>query len=49
MLTIVARPLLLDGHLDLGRLALAAGVAAGILAVLSWVAVRLLASLVTAD
>jgi ABC-2 type transport system permease protein len=49
LLTVAARPLLLDGHLAAGRLAVAAGVAGGILAVLAWIASRQLARLVTAD
>jgi ABC-type multidrug transport system permease subunit len=49
LLTVAARPLLLDGHLAFGRLAVAAGVAVGVLAALSWIAARQLHGLVTAD
>ena len=49
LFTVAARPLLLDGHLDLGRLAVAAGVATAILAALGWLAARQLTNLVTAD
>lgn len=49
LLTVAARPLLLEGHVAASRVALAAGVAAVILAVLTWMASRLLAGLVTAD
>lgn len=49
LLTVAARPLLLDGQVAAGRLALAAGVVTGVLAVLAWAATRLLDGLVTAD
>lgn len=49
LLTVAARPLLLDGHLAAGPLALAAGVAGAVLVVLAGVAARQLANLVTAD
>ena len=49
LFTIVARPLLLHGHLAVGRLAVAAGVAAAILAMLAWISARQLHNLVTAD
>jgi ABC-2 type transport system permease protein len=49
LLTVATRPLLLEGHLAWGRLAVAAGVAVGVLAVLAWIAARQLNGLVTAD
>ncbi|MGH8990812.1 MAG: ABC transporter permease [Acidimicrobiia bacterium] len=49
LLTVAARPLLLDGRLAAGDMAVAAGVAVAVLAGLSWVAARQLDHLVTAD
>ena len=49
LFTVATRPLLLDGHLAAGRLAVAAGVAAAILALLARLAARQLHNLVTAD
>lgn len=49
LLTVVARPLLLEGRLAAGGLAVAVLMATSILAVLTWTASRLLHNLVTAD
>ncbi|MGH9042728.1 MAG: ABC transporter permease [Acidimicrobiia bacterium] len=49
LFTVAARPLLLDGRIAVGDLAVATTVAVGVLAVLTWTAARQLNNLVAAD